>query len=120
MSTYNVIVGSDRLYVKLENVTATTAPTVNDDYDDGYLVGSRWVDLTADRAYVCLDSTVGAAVWKEITLPTTLAVNWVSCDTIIYIPQTAPTPSEGMIYYDSDDNKLMVYTGAAWETITSA
>jgi hypothetical protein len=25
-----------------------------------------------------------------------------------------------MVYYDSGANKLKVYTGAAWETITSA
>jgi hypothetical protein len=30
------------------------------------------------------------------------------------------TPQEGLVLYDSDLSKLCVYTGAAWETITSA
>lgn len=47
--------------------TATSAPTVDDDVDLGYVVGSRWVDITADKEYVCLDNTDGAAVWTETT-----------------------------------------------------
>jgi len=50
--------------VKLD---ATTAPTVNDDDSGGYGIGSRWVDVTADKEYVCLDATTGAAVWTETT-----------------------------------------------------
>ena len=49
------------------NLTATIAPTVTDDFDSGYSVGSRWIDEVADKEYVCLDSTVGAAVWTETT-----------------------------------------------------
>ncbi len=33
---------------------------------------------------------------------------------------TAPTPVEGMLYYDSASNKLKFYNGSAWETVTSA
>ena len=46
---------------------ATTAPTANDDSGDGYSVGSRWVDVTGDKEYVCLDATLTAAVWTETT-----------------------------------------------------
>lgn len=46
---------------------ATAAPTANDDTGDGYSVGSIWCDVTADKAYVCLDASSGAAVWTEIT-----------------------------------------------------
>jgi hypothetical protein len=45
---------------------ATVAPGVGDDSADGYSVGSVWIDVTNDKAYVCLDATVGAAVWQEI------------------------------------------------------
>lgn len=45
---------------------ASAAPTVNDDVLDGYSVGSIWVDVSADRAYVCLDVTATAAVWARI------------------------------------------------------
>jgi hypothetical protein len=49
----------------INKTNATTAPTVNDDSDDGYVVGSLWVDVTNDIFYICLDSTVGAAVWRR-------------------------------------------------------
>lgn len=49
------------LKVKLDG---TAAPTVNDDTTEGYAVGSRWIDVTNDKEYVCLDATDGAAVWK--------------------------------------------------------
>ena len=47
----------------------TAAPTANDDTGDGYQTGSLWVDETADKAYICQDSTEGAAIWKQINLP---------------------------------------------------
>jgi len=39
---------------------------------------------------------------------------------LVLIPQAAPTPVEGMVYYDATANKLKFYNGSAWETITSA
>ena len=49
------------------NLTAVVAPTVNDDANSGYEVGSIWVDTALDAVYVCADSTVGAAVWKKVS-----------------------------------------------------
>ncbi len=46
---------------------ATTAPTADDDTGDGYEVGSGWIDVTADKEYICLDATSTAAVWTETT-----------------------------------------------------
>lgn len=54
----------ENLKVKLD---ATQAPTVNNDIDEGYTVGSRWFDVTNDKEYVCLDNSDGAAVWIETT-----------------------------------------------------
>lgn len=48
-----------------DNIAATTAPTVNDDAGDGYSPGSNWVDTTNDKVYVCVDSTIGAAIWNQ-------------------------------------------------------
>lgn len=53
--------------VTLNNYEATAAPGVGDDSDDGYSVGSVWINTTADDAYICCDATVGAAVWKKTT-----------------------------------------------------
>ncbi len=47
-------------------LNATTEPTANDDSGDGYSVGSKWVDVTNDKIYFCLDASVGAAVWQEV------------------------------------------------------
>ena len=49
------------------NYTATISPTVNDDINSGYSVGSVWIDIIQDQAYVSVDSTSGVAVWKSIT-----------------------------------------------------
>jgi hypothetical protein len=54
----------------LNKLDAITAPTVNEDSDDGYGVGSVWCDVTNDRAYRCLDATVGAAIWQNVTSKT--------------------------------------------------
>lgn len=51
----------------LDKLNATTAPTINDDDADGYVVGSKWVDTTNDNAYILVDSSTGAAIWKGIS-----------------------------------------------------
>ena len=52
----------------LNNLTATAAPTANDDEGDGYEPLSRWVDTSQGEFYVCLDATAGAAVWQLASL----------------------------------------------------
>ena len=59
--------GVAALNVTKNKFDATIAPTVNNDTDEGYTIGSKWYDVTADKGYVCLDNTDGAAVWTEIT-----------------------------------------------------
>ena len=49
------------------NMGAAVAPVVTDDSAAGYAIGSRWLDTTADKEYVCLDASAGAAVWIETT-----------------------------------------------------
>jgi hypothetical protein len=49
---------------KKANLSATAGPTINDDVDLGYNVGSVWVDTTNGDSYICVDNTDGAAVWK--------------------------------------------------------
>jgi len=43
-------------------------PTVNDDADSGYARWDKWYNTTSGEAYVCLDATVGAADWQNISL----------------------------------------------------
>jgi hypothetical protein len=47
----------------LHNYAATAAPGAGDDSADGYSVGSVWIDVTNDDAYICVDATATAAVW---------------------------------------------------------
>lgn len=62
---HNELLSTDE--VIKNNYAATTAPTVNDDSSAGYTVGSTWIDIANDAAYVCLDASTGAAVWSRIT-----------------------------------------------------
>ncbi|MEM4248446.1 MAG: tail fiber domain-containing protein, partial [Candidatus Nanoarchaeia archaeon] len=59
--------GIDQIATKKSNLSANSAPTVDDDLSQGYAVGSQWLDTTADKSYICLDATAGAAVWKDTT-----------------------------------------------------
>jgi hypothetical protein len=52
----------------LQPVVSASDPTVNDDTDDGYGVGRRWLNTTTDAEFVLLDSTAGAAVWLLTTV----------------------------------------------------
>lgn len=47
------------------NLTATAPPASGDDSADGYVIGSLWWDVAADRIYVCADATAGVAVWNR-------------------------------------------------------
>ncbi len=49
------------------NSIATTAPTSSNDSSEGYTVLSRWADVTANKEYVCVDASVGSALWTETT-----------------------------------------------------
>jgi hypothetical protein len=48
---------------RLNNWTATVAPTVTDDEDAHYEVGSRWVVASEEEVWTCVDASAGAAVW---------------------------------------------------------
>ena len=43
-----------------------TSPTVTDDADSGYRVTDKWLDVVEEKEYTLIDSTVGAAVWKQV------------------------------------------------------
>lgn len=64
-ATFNTAFGELDAAIKKNNYAATAAPTTGDDSGDGYSVGSRWIDTTNDLSYVCLDATLGAAVWGQ-------------------------------------------------------
>lgn len=46
------------------NTSSTSNPTINDDSDDGWRINTLWTNTTTKQIFVCLDATVGAAVWE--------------------------------------------------------
>jgi hypothetical protein len=63
------LVGSSYSLAGLANFGATSDPTPSSDTLSGYSVGSSWVNTSADRAFVNVDATAGAAIWKRTTPP---------------------------------------------------
>jgi hypothetical protein len=57
----------------LNNLTATSAPTISDDSGDGYAVGSRWIWAARGLEWVALDVTAGAAEWIVVATQSSLA-----------------------------------------------
>ena len=49
----------------LNNLTATTNPTITNDTGSGYAVGSVWINTSTDECFVCTDATAGAAIWQK-------------------------------------------------------
>lgn len=54
-------------YLVPPQISAARQPTVNDDLASGFVVGSTFSDtsVTPPAVYVCLDDTVGAALWRR-------------------------------------------------------
>jgi hypothetical protein len=103
----------------LNKYDATAAPTADDDEVDGYSVGSIWVDVTNDAAYICVDATEGAAVWNpfegagdEPSFPVIMRQTynsvpggwdgqaWPTANTAFFVPIVIPTDCtvEGFTY----------------------
>mgnify|MGYP001156465237 CR=1 FL=1 len=53
---------------RLNNLTATVDPTVNDDSSAGYEPLSRWINTTTGEIWLCVSAAVGAANWQQATL----------------------------------------------------
>ena len=56
------------------NLNASANPVSTDDANAGYSVGSVWVNNSTDEAYVALDVTNSAAVWKSQTSVSTSSI----------------------------------------------
>ncbi len=50
--------------VQLSKLNGTVPPTKDDDSVAGYSVGSKWIDTTHSRNYICIAASAGAAVWQ--------------------------------------------------------
>lgn len=68
-SLYVGAAGGTGLDTILYNRAASTDPTVNDDVDLGYSVGSLWINTVSNKSFACADATDGAAVWIVFVTP---------------------------------------------------
>lgn len=50
----------------LKNNVDTTDPTVNDDINDGYSVGSWWINTGTPDIFLCTDNSFGGAEWISL------------------------------------------------------
>lgn len=48
------------------NLTATTDPGTSNDNTEGYVIGSRWINVTLDKEFIAMDVATAAAVWKPV------------------------------------------------------
>jgi len=63
--------------LRKNNLSAAVAPVATDDANSGYAVNSIWIDTTADKSYILVDSTVAAAIWNQIDAgAAAMAVEW--------------------------------------------
>lgn len=53
--------------ISIDNLKATTNPAANDDVNDGYVVGSKWINTASQVVFDCVDNTSGNAVWSKIS-----------------------------------------------------
>ncbi len=49
------------------NFNASSDPTIYDDVNDGYSIGSIWVNILTQTIFLCAINTVGAAIWKQVS-----------------------------------------------------
>jgi hypothetical protein len=68
-------------------VVFSSAPTVNDDMNSPYSVGTVWVDTSTNMLYILEDNTANAAVWTIAAAP---AVKYAIGD---------PGPAGGIVFY---------------------
>lgn len=88
------------------------------DTDDGYVVGSVWVNTVTHSTFVCIDNTTNNAVWAEFITDNSFAFHsHCSCDNITAVEDdtwTAVEPVSHTVNID-ETNGHMTWDGAAYE-----
>lgn len=122
--------------IKNNIVNSLTFPTASDDSGDGYSVGSKWFahNASASFEFVCVDASVGAAIWQlqttisntEITSGTVVTLSVLTQKNFIYITADLgagtgfsidaslaipPNGAEFWVFYSVTQSSAPVYNG---------
>jgi hypothetical protein len=103
---------------KQNNYAGTVDPSVTDDTNAGYSVGSVWINNTAvpPESFRCADAAVGAAVWLKTTLTSdemaVVALTGNSDDLIEGVSKLLMTAIERSKLSGIEDNATADQTGA--------
>lgn len=62
----NRVDGLSKPEITKNNYAATSNPTSGDDFDDGYTIGSTWINTSTNDIFICVDDTNGAAIWYQV------------------------------------------------------
>ena len=93
---------------------STSAPTANDDINDGYGIGTLWMNTSTDTSYIAADVTAGAAVWNVLQSGTTGAKYlWLDIHGAVRTSAGAGTVNGGTspaINFDAGGNSRMSYS----------
>jgi len=127
--TNNLVDSSTNSRIEVSNHRATTNPTVNDDINDGFDVGTIWTNTTANTTYISVDSSAGAAIWNRVDdskySPTLIQVydNAGGTDLNTTTPAALPWNSEtrkdsGFTHSNATNNSRVYLDAADWYQIT--
>lgn len=100
--------------------SSTGTPGVSSDVDLGYMLGSIWVETDQDQAYVNLDTTDGAAVWRPIVDQFVMTHDTLSIDTdgtTITLRMVVPQPAN-LIKAFTVNNAVTTSAGSATITLS--
>jgi hypothetical protein len=89
----------------LHKTDATADPVVGDDSADGYGIGSIWFNVSPSprRVYICVDASVGAAVWVLLNEVSTAAnVTLSDASKTVLLTSVAPFTDTALVVFDGD------------------
>lgn len=95
----------------------TTDPGVSDDNTQDYQIGSLWINVTLDKAFICLNAATGAAVWTQTTASGSTDADAIHDNVAAEISAVAakgtPTAADFLLIEDAadSDNKKSITIG---------
>ena len=87
------------------NTRSLEDPLSDDGTESGYHEGSVWINTVTNKAFICVDATTGAAVWKETTATGSGSF---AMDDLSDVEIVTPADGEALVYNS---------TSGKWENV---